>query len=71
MNKYELISVTKYLHINEIVFCCFILINIKNGRWVLDIAEKLKNIYNDEYKNILCEIFYVVSVRMSGQILED
>ena len=27
--------------------------------------------WKDERKNIICGIFYVVSVRMSGEILED
>ena len=35
------------------------------------IAYKCKENGKDEYKNIIFEIFHVVSVRMSGEILED
>ena len=38
---------------------------------MLESAEKCKENGKYERKNILCEIFYVVSVRMSGEILED
>ena len=37
---------------------------------MLDSADKFKENGKDERTNILCEIFYVVYVRMSGEILE-
>ena len=38
---------------------------------MLESSVKCKENGKDEGKNILCEIFYVVFVRMSGEILED
>ena len=38
---------------------------------MLESAEKCKENGKYEHKNIICEIFYVVSVRMLGKILED
>ena len=37
---------------------------------VLDSAEKCKENWKDERKNILCGILYVANVRMPGRILE-
>ena len=47
-----------------------ILRNIINGRGLLESADKCKG--NDKYerKIIPCEMFYVVSVHISGEILE-
>ena len=39
--------------------------------WLLEIVDKYKENVKYESKNILCKIFYVVSVRMSGEILEN
>ena len=63
--------VIKNIHKNERIFRCLILINSINGRSVLDSADKSNKNGEDKRKNILCEIFYVVSVCMSGEILED
>ena len=52
------------------MFHCLILRNIINGRSVLESAERCKENRKDEWKNILYEIFYVVSVRTPGEILE-
>ena len=75
MNKVELISESrskeKEIHGDERIFCYFIFRNVINGRSVLDIADKCKENWKDECKNILCEIFYVVTVFMSRNILED
>ena len=38
---------------------------------MLESAEKLRENSKDERKNILWEILYVVSICMSGEILED
>ena len=61
----------KNIHRNERIFHFLILKNIINGRNVLGSAEKCKENRKDECKNILCEIFYVLSVHISGKILDD
>ena len=38
---------------------------------LLEGAEKCKENWTDERKNIPCEIFYVVNFHVSGKILED
>ena len=53
MNKVELIYEghgKKYIHINEKIFHCVIVINIINGRIVLDSAEKFKENWKYERK---------------------
>ena len=67
-NKVKLISgghVNKNIHRNDIMLRCFILINMINGRSVLDSEEKFKEDDKYQSKNIIWEILYVVSVRMS------
>ena len=73
MNKVEMISEghgKKYIYRNDRMFCCLILINIIHGRIVLESADKYKYNCKDKHKNILCKIFYVVSVCMYREILE-
>ena len=72
MNKIELVSKghgKKDIHINEIMFRFLILRNIINDKSVLESAKKCRKNGKDERKNIICEIFYVVSVHMPGEIL--
>ena len=75
MNKVELVSEghgnIKKIHGNERILCCLVLRNIINGRSVLETSDKCKENWKGERKNIPCENIYLVTVHMSGKILED
>ena len=77
MNKVELIfegrgqNIYIYIYGNEIMVCYLVLREIINGRSVLEITDKCKENQKDECKNILSEIFYVLSSCMLGEISQD
>ena len=63
--------VRKNIHKKDRIFRCLIFKNIVIVRIFLESADKCKENREYERKNVLCEILYVLSVCVSGEILED
>ena len=53
------------------MFRCLVLRNIINGRNFLDSVEKCKETGKENHDNIICEIFYAMSVYIPKEILEN